>query len=172
MEYPVHLSKDDNGTVLVEFVDIPEAVTFGDTKEEALARATDALATAVAGYIKDRRPLPVPSRATGPLVEVPLMMALKVVLYQTMQQLRIGKAELARRLHWHLPQVDRLLDVRHASRLDQLEAGLGALGKRVTLSVEDALPVRSRGEKRKLSVSRRRMRKAEAPSAETSRFGG
>jgi antitoxin HicB len=35
---------------------------------------------------------------------------------------KIGKAELARRLHCHLPQIDRLLDLNHASRLDQLEA--------------------------------------------------
>lgn len=138
MQYPVRLTEDDNGTVLVEFVDIPEAVTFGDTKEEALARATDALATAVEGYIKNRRPLPAPSRSTGPLVEVPPMMAAKVALYQTMREHRIGKAELARRLRWHMPQVDRLLDVRHASRLDQMEAGLEAVGKRLSLTIEDA----------------------------------
>jgi hypothetical protein len=33
----------------------------------------------------------------------------------------IKKAELARRLGWHIPQVDRLFDLRHASRLDQIE---------------------------------------------------
>jgi antitoxin HicB len=65
-------------------------------------------------------------------------MAAKVALYQAMRAQHVGKAELARRLHWHLPQVDRLLDVRHASRIDQLEAGLGAVGKRLTLTIEDA----------------------------------
>ena len=44
-------------------------------------------------------------------------------------------AELARRLGWHMPQVDRLLDLHHASRLDQAEAALNALGRRLEVSV-------------------------------------
>ena len=36
--YPVTLTKDSNGTILVDFPDFPEAHTFGDTKDEALAQ--------------------------------------------------------------------------------------------------------------------------------------
>ena len=43
----------------------------------------------------------------------------------------IGKAELARRLGWHMPQVDRVLDVQHRSRLDQMDAALGAIGRQL-----------------------------------------
>ena len=50
----------------------------------------------------------------------------------------VGKAELARRLNCHLPQVDRLLDLLHSSRLDQLEAAFRALGKRISVVVEEA----------------------------------
>jgi antitoxin HicB len=39
----------------------------------------------------------------------------------------IGRAELARRLRWHLPQVSRVLDLRHASRMEQVEAALAAM---------------------------------------------
>jgi len=39
-----------------------------------------------------------------------------------MRMQRVGTAELARRLNWHLPQVDRLLDLLHASRLISLKA--------------------------------------------------
>jgi antitoxin HicB len=41
-------------------------------------------------------------------------------------------------LGWHGPQIDRLLDLNHASRLDQIEAALAALGKRLTLDLADA----------------------------------
>jgi antitoxin HicB len=41
-------------------------------------------------------------------------------------------------LNCHLPQVDRLLDLRHASRLDQLEAAFRVLGKRLTLEIREA----------------------------------
>ena len=44
-------------------------------------------------------------------------------------------AELARRLGWHLPQVDRLFDLRHASRLDQIEAAARVLGRHLEVRV-------------------------------------
>ena len=56
-----------------------------------------------------------------------------------MRAQRVGKAELGRRLNCHLPQIDRLLDLGHDSRLDQLEAALAALGKRLTtVGIEEA----------------------------------
>lgn len=53
---------------------------------------------------------------------------IKTLLHRGMRQQGIGKAELARRLGWHLPQVDRVLDVRHSSRLDRMDAALHAIG--------------------------------------------
>jgi antitoxin HicB len=38
-------------------------------------------------------------------------------------------------LGWHLPQVDRLLDLTHASRLDQAEAALASLGHTLEIKV-------------------------------------
>jgi antitoxin HicB len=55
----------------------------------------------------------------------------KLGVYQAMTEQGIKKAELARRLGWHLPQVDRLFDLNHASRFDQIEAAARALGRHV-----------------------------------------
>ena len=52
---PVTLERDDNGTILVSFPDLPEAHTFGADESDALERAKDALATVIDAYIKDRR---------------------------------------------------------------------------------------------------------------------
>jgi len=46
-----------------------------------------------------------------------------------------GTAELARRLGWHMPQVDRLFDLRHASKLDQIETAARSLGRTVEVLV-------------------------------------
>ena len=61
---------------------------------------------------------------------------MKVMVYQGMREQGEGKAELARRLRWHLPQVDRVLDVDHRSRLDRMDAALGATGKRLVVQAE------------------------------------
>ena len=69
---------------------------------------------------------------------MPTLSEAKLNLYQAMRAEGVGKAELARRLNCHLPQVDRLLDLSHASRLEQLEAAFRALGKRLSIVIEDA----------------------------------
>ncbi len=71
-------------------------------------------------------------------VTLPALTEAKLALYGAMRAQRVGKAELARRLNCHLPQVDRLLDLLHSSRIDQLEAAFRVLGKRITILVEEA----------------------------------
>jgi antitoxin HicB len=143
MDYPITLEHDDNDTVLVSFPDFPEAHTFGSDEAAAVRHAQDALATVVDAYIKARRDIPRPSaRVARHRVPVPALMEAKIQLYETMRSSKIGKAELARRLRWHLPQIDRLFAMRHGSRLQQLEVAFNALGKRLVLGVEDAVPRR------------------------------
>ncbi|HMM61093.1 MAG TPA: type II toxin-antitoxin system HicB family antitoxin, partial [Candidatus Rifleibacterium sp.] len=83
-KYPVELI-DDNGTVLVKFPDIPEAITFGQDREEALLRASDALESALMTYVEKRWPLPKQSRLNGrPGVSPSLLSCLKLALHQGM----------------------------------------------------------------------------------------
>jgi antitoxin HicB len=139
MRYPVNLTRED-GRVLVSFPDFPDVHTFGDDEQEAMARAVDALETMLIGIIADREKIPKPGRISrrGRFVALPALSAAKVALYGEMRAAGVGKAELARRLNCHLPQVDRLLDLRHASRLDQIEQAFLALGKRLAITLEDA----------------------------------
>ena len=62
----------------------------------------------------------------------------KAALYEAMREQSVGRAELARRLRWHLPQVNRALDLRHASKMEQVEAALAALGLRLIVDVARA----------------------------------
>ena len=140
LRYPVKLRRDTNGTILVDFPDVPEAHTFGEDEGEALVHALDALETALSMYIDDRRDIPEPStiKRRTKFVTAPALTEAKLALYSSMRAQKVGKAELARRLNCHLPQVDRLLDLMHTSRLDQIEAAFQALGKRVSVVVEEA----------------------------------
>ena len=55
--YPITF-EDDDGTVLATSADFPELTTFGDDREEAIARAVHALEEAIAARIHDRRDIP------------------------------------------------------------------------------------------------------------------
>jgi antitoxin HicB len=134
-DYPVTLTPDE-GTVLVTFPDVPDAITFGADEDEALLQAVDALESALSFYVGDRKPLPVPSAAEGrPTVRPSALECAKLGVYQAMTEQGIRKAELARRLGWHMPQVDRLFDLNHASRFDQIEAAARALGRHIEVRV-------------------------------------
>ena len=129
LAYPIVI-EDDDGTVLATSPDFPELTTFGDDRDEATARAVHALEEAIAARIHDRKDIPSPSQGDTYAI-LPTLTSVKVMLYQGMRDQGIGKAELARRLGWHMPQVDRVLDVQHRSRLDQMDAALGAIGRQL-----------------------------------------
>ncbi len=134
-DYPVILTPDD-GAILVTFPDIPEAITFGETEQEALNHAVDALETALSFYVNARQDLPMASISKGlKRVQPRVIECVKLALYSEMLKQGVRKAELARRLNCHTPQVDRLLDLTHASRLEQLEKALNILGRRIDLVV-------------------------------------
>lgn len=134
MRYPVNVTKDTNGTVLVSFVDLP-AHSVGEDEDEALLSAIDALETAVAGCMARRVEVPepgVPKRGQR-LVEVSAQTAAKIDLWNAMLAAGLRKSDLARRLSWHMPQVDRLFDVRHGSRFEAMEQAARAIGKRLEI---------------------------------------
>ncbi|NQU97684.1 MAG: type II toxin-antitoxin system HicB family antitoxin [Chloroflexi bacterium] len=137
--YPVVLTPDDNDTVLVTFPDFPEAATCGDDEDEALLNAVDALRAVIAARMDDREHIPAPSRPRKgqPVVGVSALVISKVVVYQAMRDRKVTKAELARLLGQNPRQVDRLLDVTHSSRHDQLDRALGVLGKRLDIRVRN-----------------------------------
>ena len=140
LRYPVKLAKDDNGTLLVTVPDFPEVTTFGKNEADALLRAADAIATAMQGRITDRKEIPEPSvpRRRQRLVGLPAIVAAKLALYRTMLETNTRKAELARKLGVHAPQVDRLLDLDHDSRLDQIENAARAMGREMHIELRPA----------------------------------
>src|SRR5256714_8312952 len=138
--YPATLTPDHDGGFTVTFRDVPEAITEGDSREEALLRAEDALESALAMYVAAKQPLPAPSEARPGEASVPLsaLGMAKAALYDAMREQGVGRAELARRLRWHLPQINRVLDLRHASKMEQVETALAALGLRLIVDVARA----------------------------------
>jgi antitoxin HicB len=161
LRYPIKLTLDDNGTLMVTCPLLPEVTSFGDDEADAMRHAVNAVEEALAARIDDGMDIPAPParmpsarsrasvarrrRALTPsrtrhrrTVELPLMTALKVALYRALRETGITRAELMRRLGWNRESVDRLFRLDHASRLDQIEAAFKALGRRVDLSIERA----------------------------------
>ncbi len=132
MRYPVDLQPDTGGFV-VSFPDIPEALTQGDSRDEALTMALDALVTAFDFYFEDNRPVPSPSAVTGDSVDVPLSVTSKVMLLNAFIDSGLTQVELADRMGVKKQEVTRLFDLHHTTKIDTIQRAMSALGKRLEL---------------------------------------
>lgn len=134
MKYPVTIERDGNG-YSVSFPDIPEALTCGDTYEEALAEAEDALVTAFEFYFEDERSVPLPSKVTSESVSVPLSVWSKVLLLNAMLEEHVSQSELAKRIGKKKQEMQRIINLGHNTKIDTLVSALEALGKKINFSV-------------------------------------
>ena len=138
MQYPVVLAPDDNETILVTCPDLPEVTTFGEDEEDALRRAADAIEEALAARIGHHEDIPAASSAQGrPVAILPALTVAKVELYRTARAHGVTKAELGRRLVWSGPQVDRLYNLKHSSKIENIDLALRTMGKRLEVSIRD-----------------------------------
>ncbi len=138
--YPCVLTPVDDGSLVATFQDVPEAITGGASRSEALAQAEDALATALAGYVHEKWDIPSPSEAVAghELVAVPAVIAAKLALYSAMRAQRITKVELASRLGISESAVRKLANPDHRSHVGQVQKALRAVGRTIKVEVTAA----------------------------------
>jgi len=133
MNYPVRLKAAEEGGYIVTFPDIPEAITQGEDIADALLHGADALESALDFYFEERRRIPLPSapKRGQRTIELAPSVAAKVLLLNEMLRQKVRPAELARRIGTTPQEVSRLTNLRHASKIDRVDAAMRALGKRL-----------------------------------------
>lgn len=144
LAYRYKLERQDNGWWLVRFPGIPEALTEGETEEEARRNAVDCVIAALEGYMKAGKPLPRrgaghagPDRAV-----LPSLVTAKLAVYETMRARGWSKLRLAKELGTPENSVRRLLDLRHSSHMWIIDEALGKMDSELSV---DLPKVRSRG---------------------------
>jgi len=135
LTYCYTLTPDTNGTNLIQYPDLPEGASVSEGEHDLQANASEGLEAVLQMYIDARRPIPLPTAVGDGSVTLGALATAKVFLSNEMVQQGIRKTELARRLGVHNPQVDRLLDLAHSSKLEAIEAAFHDLGRRLDISV-------------------------------------
>ena len=135
--YAVDLGPDrKDGGCVVTFDQFPEAITQGDTVEEALAEAQDCLDEVLASRIESGEPIPEPLMTNSKYHASPtLQMSVKASLYLAIKEAELKNTDLAKALDIDEKAVRRLMDPRHPSKLPAMESVLGKLGKQPRLQV-------------------------------------
>ena len=139
--YPASFLSEENGKGFhVRFPDLPKALTGGADLDDTLVEAADCLAEAIAGRIVRGDGIPAPSKLKRGqyAISVPLYLAPKLALYLAMREGGIRNTELAKRLAVSETVVRRMLDPKHNTKPEKIQAALAALGKRIVVGFEDA----------------------------------
>lgn len=114
-EYPYTVEQDEDGFFFVQFVDLEEAFTQGETLEDAMSNAAEVLSAMLAYRLEDNQVIPEPSECpSNGLMTTP--------------KLEIQAALLLRKAKGKNPH--------HCPSLKQLDKVAKTLGKRLVLSLE------------------------------------
>ena len=137
IEYPAIFDPADEGGYTITFPDFPEAISEGDTLEEANYNAIEVLDLTLKSRMEDNEVIPLPHSESGTNVhmiapDVNIQAALLVKLNRGDKKF----SDLARTLGTSWPAVSRLEDPKHWPSLRQLDKMAAALGKRLVLSLE------------------------------------
>lgn len=146
--YRALIERGDEQGWVVGFPDVPEAISQGDTIEEAKMLGKDALGLALLSYIVRRRALPEqrhgrgrPLRCSTDSIETDLGVepdvAAKLAVLEAFHASGRTKSDLAVILGKDEKEVRRILDPMHATKLGTLSAALEALGRRLVIGVAD-----------------------------------
>jgi len=141
LEYSALFEPAKGGGLVITIPDFGWGISQADTEEEADEMAIALLQTLVQEHMRNGEALPHPRQPRGRkfrLIRLPALQAAKAELYRQFRAAAISKAKLARRLAVPKTSVERLFDLRHHSRFDQIEAAFKALGKEISIEVRDA----------------------------------
>ena len=141
-QYPAIFERDPKaGSYTVTFPDFGYGVTQGATLADAEEMAADLLASLMMDCMESRSDFPNAGRSRGKMIRqvaLPALLDAKANLYVAMRAAGVRKAELARRLGCQKSQIDRLLDFKNSTRMEQMEAAFRVLGKKLVIEVQNA----------------------------------
>jgi antitoxin HicB len=136
ISYPARLTPQVEGGFLVEFIDLADTFTEGQTQEEALFNASEVLSGMLAWHLDENHDIPAPSLGLQDAYYVAPDAKTQAVLLLRYARAGRSLADLARALETSWPQAKRLEDPRHWPSLKTLDRAARVLGKRLVLSME------------------------------------
>ena len=134
--YPAKFEPQKPSGFFVQFVDIPEAITQGETTEECLFNGAEVLSGILEVYLEDGKDIPLPSENVKDAFYIAPDVKIQSALLIKWARGDRSMAEIARALETSWPAAQRLEDPHHWATLKQLDKAAAALGKKLVLSLE------------------------------------
>ncbi len=136
-QYPFHLTHTDEGSDIIRFRDIPEAITEVWSEAEIRPISYDAFITSLDFYVEDKKEIPLPSkpRKGDLLLDVSFTVTAKILLLNAMARHRVRPVDLANLMKVKPQEVTRLLNLRCGTKIDTIDSAVRAVGEKLVLSL-------------------------------------
>ena len=138
--YPITITFDEQtGEYEISYRDFSDLYSVVLHEQDSELEARDRLLVHIADIIASGAVVPAPSPALkgDVLLALPLLACLKIKLHNAIIDSGIRKIDLARKLSLNGAQLERLLDIDHASKVETLEQALYLLGYEIFVSVNE-----------------------------------
>ena len=136
IRYPATVEAQGDGSFLVQFVDLPDTFSEGQTKEEALFNAAEVLSAMLAWRLDEAKDVPPPSQKLRGVHYIAPDAKTQAAMLLRLARGERTLSELARALETSWPSAKRLEDPTHWPSLKTLDRAAAALGKRLVLTLE------------------------------------
>ena len=116
--YPAKFEKAAEGGYVVEFIDVPSCVTEGDTLEEAMEMAKEAISAMLYSLDSRKMTIPEPSKAKGKgihYIEPELKTAFAITLKKERERLGLTQKDVAERLNVNWTYYQRIENPRRTN---------------------------------------------------------
>jgi antitoxin HicB len=137
--YPARIVKHKQGAYEVNFVDLDDAFTEGDTLEEALDYASEVLSGVILTRLAHEMGVPKPSKSVKGKNVFYVLPDGKTQSALLIREAFAGQnvAKIARSMETSWPAVNRLKNPGHWPTLKLLERALRAAGKQLVIGMKD-----------------------------------
>lgn len=137
ISYPAKIVLDEDQRYLITFPDLDEAITEGETLDEALFNASEVLTLTLEGRVDEKIPIPQASKLKGKnMYQIFPSARVQSALLLRKAQASRTKASIAHALNTSWASIDRLEDLHHWPSLKMLERAAAVMGQQVVISFE------------------------------------
>lgn len=136
IQYPAFFEPQEPSGFFVRFIDIPNAITQGETPEECAFNGAEVLSMILEDRLEKGEAIPLPTQGVEGAHYIAPEPAVQSAILLRLARGDRPLSDLARAMETSWASAQRLEDPRHWPSLKQLDKAARVLGKRLVLSLE------------------------------------
>ena len=135
MQYPYKIEREENGGYILQLVDVPEVISYGETLEKAKTELLSAFISFAEWLFDDELPIPLPSSTRYEAIDIPTSTAVKIRLLNAMTETKTRPVDIGDKIGITRQEMTHIINLRRKTQIDTLEHAIKATGKTLRFSV-------------------------------------